>query len=59
LEEVKSKEVEKFVPYVLGDMEYEKEVLNERLNVFKFNQIVGYIETSVYVGILKIKPLLT
>jgi hypothetical protein len=59
LEEVKSKEVEKFVPYVLGDMEYEKEVLNERLNVFTFIQIVGYIETSVDVGILKIKPLLT
>ncbi|HWK21447.1 zinc dependent phospholipase C family protein [Bacillus sp. J37] len=59
LEEVKSKDVENFVPYVLGDMEYDKEVLNEKLNVFTFNQIVGYIETSVDVGLLKIKPILT
>ncbi len=59
LEEVKSKDVEKFIPYVLGDMEYDKEVSNEKLNVFTFNQIVGYIETSVDVGLLNIKPLLT
>ena len=59
LEEVKSKDVEKFVPYVLGDMEYEKEVLNEQLNVFTFNQVIGYIETSVEVGLLKLKPILT
>ena len=59
LEEVTSKDVEKFVPYVLGDMKYDKEVLNEKLNVFTFNQIIGYIETSVNVGILNIKPILT
>ncbi|MGP4042000.1 zinc dependent phospholipase C family protein [Gracilibacillus sp. D59] len=59
LEEVKSKDVEKFAPYVLGDMEYDKEDSNEKLNVFTFNQIVGYIETSVDVGLLNIKPLLT
>lgn len=59
LEEVKSKDVEKFVPYVLGDMEYDKEVINEKLNVFTFNQIIGYIETSVNVGLLNIKPILT
>jgi hypothetical protein len=59
LEEVKSKDVEKFVPYVLGNMEYDKAVLNEELNVFTFNQIVGYIETSVDLGLLKIKPILT
>ncbi|WP_233711011.1 hypothetical protein [Lederbergia citrisecunda] len=59
LDEVKSKDVEKLVPYVLGDMEYDKEILNEKLNVFTFNQIVGYIETSVNVGLLKIKPILT
>lgn len=59
LEEVKSKDVEKFVPYVLGDMEYDKEVLNEQLNVFTFNQIIGYIETSVDVGLLNIRPILT
>lgn len=59
LEEVNSEEVEKFVPYVLGDMEYNKEVLNENLEVFTFNQIVGYIETSVDMGLLNIKPFFT
>ncbi|WP_316568876.1 hydrolase [Neobacillus sp. YIM B06451] len=59
LEEVKAGDVEKFVPYVLGDMEYGQEVLNEKLNVFTFDQIVGYIETSVQLGILKIRPLFT
>ena len=58
LDEVKSKEVENYIPFVLSDMEYDKEVLNEKLNVFMFNQILGYIETSVDLGILKIKPLL-
>ncbi|WP_438825334.1 hypothetical protein [Bacillus sp. JJ1609] len=41
LDEVTFKDVEKFVPYVLGDMEYDKEVLNEKLNVFNINQIIG------------------
>lgn len=55
LQEVKSKEVEEFIPYVLGDMEYDKEVINQKLNVFTFDQIVGYIETSVDMGLLNIK----
>jgi len=55
LEEVKSEDVRSFVPYVLGDMEYEREGLNEELNVFTFKQIIGYIETSVELGILNIK----
>ncbi|MGE7624722.1 hydrolase [Viridibacillus sp. NPDC096237] len=59
LQEVKSKDVEEFVPYVLGDMEYDKEVINEKLNVFTFNQIVGYIETSVETGLLNIKPIIS
>ncbi|MBK3495083.1 zinc dependent phospholipase C family protein [Viridibacillus sp. YIM B01967] len=59
LQEVKSKDVEEFIPYVLGDMEYDMEVINEKLNVFTFNQIVGYIETSVDKGLLNIKPILT
>jgi hypothetical protein len=56
LQEVKSKDVEEFIPYVLGDMEYDKEVINEKLNVFTFDQIVGYIETSVEMGLLNLKP---
>ena len=59
LHEVTSKDVEEFIPFVLGDMEYDKEVLNEKLNVFTFNQIVGYIETSVDKGMLNIRHLLT
>lgn len=59
LEEVRSEEVKKFVPYILSDMEYDKEVINEKLDVFTFNQIVGYIETSVDMGLSNIKPLLT
>lgn len=58
LEEVKSKDVEKFIPYVLGDMEYDKEVLDENLNVFTFMQMVGYIETSVDIGILNLESVL-
>lgn len=59
LQEVKSEDVEEFVPYVVGDMEYDKEVINEKLNVFTFNQIVGYIETSVDKGLLNIKSILS
>ncbi|QFF97805.1 hydrolase [Psychrobacillus glaciei] len=59
LQEVKSKDVEVFIPYVLGDMQYDKEVINEKLHVFTFEQIIGYIETSVDKGLLSIKPLLT
>lgn len=59
LEEVKSVDVEKFVPLVLGDMEYDKKVINEQLNVFTFNQIIGYIETAVELGQLKTKQILT
>jgi hypothetical protein len=59
LQEVKSKDVEGFIPYVLGDMEYEKEVINEKLNVFTFDQILGYIETSVDKGLLNLKPIIS
>jgi hypothetical protein len=57
-EELKAKDAEKSVPYVLEDMEYEKESLNEKLNVFMFEQIVGYIETSVDMGVMKLKDML-
>jgi hypothetical protein len=55
LQEVKSKDVEAFISYVLGDMEYENGVVNQKLNVFMFEQIVGYIETSVDMGLLNLK----
>ncbi|KAB8138144.1 zinc dependent phospholipase C family protein [Gracilibacillus oryzae] len=57
LEEVKSEDVERFVPYVLGDMDYPEDVVKEKLNVFTFDQIVGYIETSIEVAIVKLEPI--
>ncbi|WP_059170486.1 zinc dependent phospholipase C family protein [Bacillus sp. FJAT-27445] len=58
LEEVNARDVEKFVPYVLGDMEYGHDFLNENLKVFTMDQIVGYIETSVELGVQKLKEIL-
>lgn len=58
LEFITAKGVEKLVPYVLGDMEYESDVLQEKLNVFTFNQIIGYIETSVDLGVLRMTQIL-
>lgn len=55
LDEVKVKEVEDFIPYVIRDMDYSNEVIKEPLKVFTMDQIVGYIETSVEVGITYIK----
>lgn len=55
LEEVKSTDVEKFVPYVVDDLNYDKEILIEALNVFTFEQIIGYLETSVDMGLLNMK----
>ncbi|MEK3995298.1 hypothetical protein MKY29_11125 [Psychrobacillus sp. FSL K6-2365] len=57
LEEGQSEEVKNFLPFLLNEMEYDKEVLNEKLDVFTFNQIIGYIETSVNMGLLNIKLL--
>ncbi|MBS4173907.1 hydrolase [Bacillus sp. FJAT-49736] len=58
LQEVRCKDVEEFIPFVLEDMEYKKEVINKKLNVFTFNQIVGYIETSVDKSLLNIKHII-
>ena len=58
LEEVSSKEVEAFLPYIAGDMKYNLSVLNEPLNVFTLNQIIGYIETSATKGTMAIHSLL-
>ncbi|MCJ7842500.1 hypothetical protein MUB24_16670 [Lederbergia sp. NSJ-179] len=58
LEEVQSEDVERFIPFVLGDMDYNPEDVHKDLNVFTFDQIIGYIETAVEVGMVKIKPLL-
>ncbi|OZB96163.1 zinc dependent phospholipase C family protein [Paenibacillus sp. XY044] len=58
LQEVKSKEAIEFVPHVLGDMNYKKQVIDEPLNVFSFIQIEGYIETSVNIAVMNLQRMI-
>ncbi|TQS70571.1 zinc dependent phospholipase C family protein [Ornithinibacillus gellani] len=57
LEEVSADAVMKFADSVRGDMSYQAESLTENLNVFTQTQIIGYIETSVEMGIFKLKQM--
>ncbi len=47
LDEVNATDVQAFKTCVLPDLEYEQETLHLPLQVFTFNQIIGYIETTV------------
>lgn len=58
LEEIPEENIEKFIPYVLEDLDYDQTDLNEDLKVFNLEQIIGYIETSVNKGAIYIKRLL-
>lgn len=58
LQEVTEKDIEKFLPEVFEDMNYEQSSIKEQLSVFTFEQIVGYIETSVDKGAMYIKHLI-
>lgn len=58
LQEITLEDIKNFIPYVWQDMDYEYEDLKLPLNVFTFEQIVGYIETSVDKGIMHIKSLI-
>jgi hypothetical protein len=58
LQEVTSRDVVEFVPRILGDMDYEEQVIDEPLNVFRLIQIEGYIETSVDKGIQNLQQVL-
>lgn len=57
LEGVSADAVMKFADSVRGDMSYQAESLTENLNVFTQTQIIGYIETSVEMGIFKLKQM--
>lgn len=57
LQEVTIKNVKEFIPYVMYDMNYEESDLEESLKIFTFEQIIGYIETSVEKATLYIKSL--
>lgn len=56
-DEVKPSEVDEFVSYVISDMDYGREDLDQPLNVFTLQQIIGYIETSVDKGLICISSL--
>lgn len=58
LQEITLEDIKNFIPYVWQDMDYEYEDLKLPLNVFTFEQIVGYIDTSVDKGIMHIKSLI-
>lgn len=55
IDEVKAKDVREFIPYVIGDFDYNRQDLEADLNVFTFEQMVGYVETSVDKGVLYVK----
>lgn len=57
LQEVSIKDVKEFIPYLLGDMNYHQKDLEENLKVFTFEQIIGYVETSIEKSIIHIKQL--
>ncbi|WP_346729024.1 zinc dependent phospholipase C family protein [Lederbergia citrea] len=59
LEEVTIKDVKELLPSVFEDMDYDRNTLQQKLNVFTFDQIIGYIETSIEKGIFHIKPILS
>ncbi|GAA0462242.1 hypothetical protein GCM10008935_17210 [Alkalibacillus silvisoli] len=47
IEEVKQQNIIDFTKHILDDLNYDKVNIDEKLQVFTFEQIVGYIETSV------------
>ncbi|MBS4193587.1 zinc dependent phospholipase C family protein [Lederbergia citri] len=59
IDEVTKQDVQDLMPFIAEDMVYDESVLDEKLNVFTFDQIVGYIETSIEKGIMLIQPKLS
>ncbi|KAB2452146.1 zinc dependent phospholipase C family protein [Bacillus sp. CH126_4D] len=57
IEEVSKENVLEFRKYLFEDMLYPEQHLHEDLQVFTFNQIVGYIETAIEKGAFFIKQL--
>ncbi len=54
IEEVSKENVFSFRKYLFEDMLYPEQNLHEDLQVFTFNQIVGYIETAIEKGVFYI-----
>lgn len=57
IEEVSKENVLEFRKYLFEDMLYPEQHLHEDLQVFTFNQIVGYMETAIEKGTFFIKQL--
>ncbi|GAB6610859.1 MULTISPECIES: zinc dependent phospholipase C family protein [Bacillus] len=57
IEEVSKENVLAFRKYLFEDMLYPEQHLHEDLQVFTFNQIVGYIETVIEKGVFYINQL--
>ncbi|MBU5210863.1 zinc dependent phospholipase C family protein [Heyndrickxia oleronia] len=57
LNEVHIEDIKAFLPILYEDIQYEEAVLDENLNVFTFNQIIGYIETSIEKALYHLKDL--
>ncbi|MES1046608.1 zinc dependent phospholipase C family protein [Heyndrickxia oleronia] len=57
LNEVHIEDITAFLPILYEDIQYEEAVLDENLNVFTFNQIIGYIETSIEKALYHLKDL--
>jgi len=47
IEEVVREALEKFLPFLMDDLNYSHRELEQSLEVFTIDQIVGYIETSI------------
>ena len=58
LGEISSKQVSLFLPCVLNDFEYDKKDAEKPLEVFTYQQIVRYVETSAELGIAELKKFL-
>ncbi|MBM7583749.1 hypothetical protein JOC86_000286 [Bacillus pakistanensis] len=54
-DEVSVKKLKEFLPYVLGDLDYDHKNKDASLNVFTLQQIIGYVETSVQLGLQKVQ----
>lgn len=54
LEEVSSEQVRVFLPHLLKDLEFDKVDAGKPLEVFTFEQILGYVETCVEQGVAEL-----
>ena len=55
IEEIRTENIVKLCKYVIEDMHYEMDAIMTDLKVFTFEQIIGYIETSVEKSLYFIK----